>query len=299
MEAHSATPGHPLLGGGGNLRRRRRTNQIVQWASTIAALLAVAVLVLVVGSVAVHGASAINFSFLTNSGAGQTFGAVGSGIGNSIVGTLLLIGMAALMAVPIGLLIAIYTSEFAGPRVSNVVRFALDILNGIPTIVVGIFIFGLLVVAHGQSGIAGAIALAIVMLPIVARTAQEVLALVPSSLKEGAAALGVARWRTVLRIVLPTAAGGLLTGALLAVARVAGETAPLLLVCSIEPPIVSTDVTHAVASLPVTIFVLSEQPLPAAHDQAWAAALVLILFVLLLNVVARFFHSRSRKRLGG
>ncbi|MDX6637549.1 MAG: phosphate transport system permease protein [Solirubrobacterales bacterium] len=299
MEAHSTAPGHPLLGGGGNLRRRRRTNQIVQWASTVAALLAVAVLVLVVGSVAVHGASAISFSFLTNSGAGQTFGAVGSGIGNSIVGTLLLIAMAALMAVPIGLLIAIYTSEFAGPRVSNVVRFALDILNGIPTIVVGIFIFGLLVVAHGQSAIAGSIALAIVMLPIVARTAQEVLALVPSSLKEGAAALGVARWRTVLRVVLPTAAGGLLTGALLAVARVAGETAPLLLVCGIEPPIVSTDVTHAVASLPVTIFVLSEQPLPAAHDQAWATALVLILFVLLLNVVARFFHSRSRKRLGG
>jgi phosphate transport system permease protein len=299
MEAHSGALGNPLLGGGGSLRRRRRTNRIVEVISTAAALLAVAVLVVVVGSVAIHGASSINFDFLTNSGAGQTFGAVGSGIANSIVGTLLLIAMAALIAVPIGLLIAIYTSEFAGPRVSNVVRFALDILNGIPTIVVGIFIFGLLVVAHGQSGIAGAIALAIVMLPIVARTAQEVLALVPSSLKEGAAALGIARWRTVLRVVLPTAAGGLLTGALVAVARVAGETAPLLLVCGIEPAIVSTDVTHALPSLPVTIFVLSEQPLPAAHDQAWAAALVLILFVLLLNIVARFFHSRSRKRLGG
>ncbi len=298
MEAGAAPVPNPLLGGP-SLKRRRRVNQLVQIASIVAALIAVAVLLVVVGSVAVHGASALNLDFLTKSGAGQTFGAVGSGIANSIVGTLLLIGMAAAMAIPIGLLIAIYTSEFAGPRTGNAVRFALDILNGIPTIVVGIFIFGLLVVSHGQSGIAGSIALAIVMLPIVARTAQEVLALVPSSLKEAAAALGVSRWRTVLRVVLPTAAGGLLTGALLAVARVAGETAPLLFVCSIEPAVVSTNVSQALPSIPVTIFVLSEQPSPEAHDQAWAAALVLILFVLILNIVARYFHSRSRRRLSG
>ncbi len=297
MDASATSPGHPLLGGGGKLRRRRLTNRLVEIASTLAALLAVAVLALVVASVLVRGASALSWSFLTNSGAGQVFGTVGAGIANSIVGTGILIGLASLMAVPIGLLVAIYTSEFAPPRVAYVVRFGLDLLVGVPTIVIGIFIFGLLIVGHGQSAIGGATALAVIMLPIVARTAQEVLALVPGTLKEAAYALGVARWRVVLRVVLPTAGGGLITGSLLAVARVAGETAPLLFTCSLGTAIVSTDISHAVPSMPVTIFVLSEQPSPAAHDQAWATALVLIAFVLLLNIVARFFYGRSRRKL--
>ena len=297
MEASATTPGDPLLSGGGNLRRRHRMNRIVTIASTMAALIAVAILALVIASVVVKGASAISWSFLTNSGAGQVFGTVGAGIANSIVGTGILIGLAAVMAVPVGLLVAIYTSEFAPPRVSYVVRFGLDLLVGVPTIVVGIFIFGLLIVSNGQSALGGAIALAIIMLPIVARTAQEVLELVPDTLKEAAYALGVARWRVVLRVVVPTAAGGLLTGSLIAVARVAGETAPLLFTCSLGTAIVSTDISHAVPSIPVTIFVLSEQPYPAAHDQAWAAALVLIAFVLLLNIVARYFYGRSRRRL--
>ena len=297
MQGGAGTQVHPLVAASQNLRWRRSKNRIVEVLATVATVLAVAVLAAVVGSVAIRGASAISWSFLTNSGAGQTFGAVGSGIANSIVGTGLLIGMATLMAVPVGLLVGIYTTEFAGPRFSYVVRFGLDILVGVPTIVIGIFIFGLLVLGHGQSATAGSIALAVIMLPIVARTAQEVLELVPSSLKEAGYALGLARWRVVLRIVLPTAMGGLMTGSLLAIARVAGETAPLLFVCSLGTATVSTDVSHAVSSLPVTIFILSEQPAPAAHDQAWAAALVLILFVLILNVVARAFHARSRRRM--
>jgi phosphate transport system permease protein len=297
MEAHAPSSQHPLLTQGKSLRRRNRTNRVVEVISSTAALLAVALLAVVIGSVAAHGLSSISLDFLTKSGAGQTFGAAGEGIANSIVGTALLIGIASVIAIPVGIGVAIYTSEFAGSRFGNVIRFGLDILNGVPTIVTGIFVFGLLVSGGHQSGVAGGIALSIIMLPIVARTGQEMLALVPSSLKEAGYALGMARWRVVLRIVLPTVFGGLLTGSLLAVARVAGETAPLLFVCSIPPATLSTDVSQPLASIPVTIFGLSEQPSPAAHEQAWAAALVLILFVLLLNIAARALHARSTRRL--
>jgi phosphate transport system permease protein len=288
---------HPLHSQGGNLRRRRRTNRIVEVASTIAAVLAVAVLALVIASVAVKGVSAINLDFLTKTGANSSFGASGTGIANAIVGTGIMVALATLMAVPVGLLVAIYTHEFAPVRVASVVRFALDVLNGVPTIITGIFIYGLLVVGGQQSGWAGAIALAIVMLPIVARTAQEVLALVPGEFREAAYALGVTRWRTVVRVIVPTAAGGLLTGVLLGVARVAGETAPLLFVSSIFANNVSTDPSRPLASIPVMIFQLSEQPYPLAHTQAWGAALLLIGFVLALNVVARTLYARSQRRL--
>jgi phosphate transport system permease protein len=286
---------HPLLSDRGHLRRRRRVNLAVEAAATIAALLAVAVLAIVVGSVVVKGIGAINIDFLTK---GQApFGESGGGIANAIVGTGIMVGLATLMAVPVGLLVAIFTSEFADGRVAYVVRFSLDVLNGVPTIITGIFVFGLLVEGQKQSAFAGGIALAIIMLPIVARTAQEVLALVPGALKEAAYALGVTRWRTVLRVVLPTAAGGLLTGALLAIARVAGETAPLLFVCSIFSTNVSTDLSQAVASIPLIIFQYSESPNPDNHTQAWAAALILILFVLILNIVARAFYARARRRM--
>jgi phosphate transport system permease protein len=289
---------HPLYSTAGKLKRRQRTNRAVEVAATLAAVLAVAVLALVIASVAVKGISSLNLDFLTKSGATTAFGATGAGIADAIVGTALMVGLATVIAVPLGLLVAIFTQEFARARFAHAVRFALDVLNGVPTIITGIFVYGLIVVAQGhQSGFAGGIALAIVMLPIVARTAQEVLALVPDHLREAAYALGVTRWRTVVRVILPTAAGGLLTGALLGVARVAGETAPLLFVSSISPPNVSTDLGQALASIPVTIFRLSESPSPTSHDQAWAAALLLILFVLLLNVVARAFYARSRARL--
>ena len=151
-------------------------------------------------------------------------------------------------------------------------RFVLDILNGVPTIITGIFVFGLLVEGSKQSGFAAAVALAIIMLPIVARTAQEVLTLVPGTLKEAAHALGVARWRATAWITIPTAAGGLITGALLAVARVAGETAPLILLSSIYGQGVLTEPGEALASIPIFIFQSSESPSPEAHTQAWAAA---------------------------
>jgi phosphate transport system permease protein len=292
----AAPPAHPLFGGGGNIGRRRRVNKLVEISSTVAALLAVAVLVIVVGSVFLKGVGAINLDFFTKST--PLFGSAGGGIANAIVGTAVMVGIATLISVPVGVLIAIYTTEFSGQRLASLIRFALDILNGVPTIITGIFVLGLIVIPQGHpSGWAGAIALAVIMLPIVARTAQEVLELVPGTLKEGAYALGVTRWRTVVRVTLPTAFGGLLTGCLLAVARAAGETAPLVLLTFLPPPGVSTDPSQSLSSIPLFIFGASESPNPDAHTQAWAAALVLIVLVLVLNVVARAFYARTRRRM--
>jgi phosphate transport system permease protein len=288
--------GHALLLDRGNLRRRRRFNRTVEILSTVAAVLAVAVLAIVIGSVFVKGVGALSWHFLTTPTA--LFGESGGGIANALVGTAIIVGIAALIAIPLGILVAIYTTEFAPPRIAEPVRFVLDVLNGVPTIITGIFIYGLLVIGNQQSGLAGAVALSIVMLPIVARTAQEVLALVPGTLKEAAHALGIAHWRTVVRVTIPTAASGLVTGALLAVARVAGETAPLLFASSIFRQGVLTDPSEALASIPIFIFQASESPKPEAHTEAWAAALVLIAIVLALNVIARAFYARSRKRMG-
>jgi phosphate transport system permease protein len=289
---------HTLLVHGAGLRRRHRVNRAIELCSTVAALLAVGVLLIVIGSVLLKGLDALSLHFLTTPTA--LFGETGGGISNAIIGTAIIVAIAAAIAVPIGLLVAIYTTEFAPPRLAHPIRFVLDVLNGVPTIVTGIFVYGLIVVPQGhQSGYAASVALAIVMLPIVARTAQEVLELVPPTLKEAAHALGIAHWRTTVRVTIPTAAGGLLTGALLAVARVAGETAPLLLLCSIFAPGNLTDPGEGLASIPIFIFQASESPSPTAHTEAWAAALILIAFVLLLNVVARAFYARSRQRMEG
>ncbi len=294
-----AAPAHrnPLAPAPG-ARRRRLINRAMEGVATVAAALAVAVLLLVVISVLIKGLPAINLDFLTKNPA--PFGQRGGGIANSIVGSAILIGLASAMSVPVAVLIAIFTSEFAGRRTAGAIRFALDILNGVPTIVTGVFVFGLIVYGARQSGWAGGIALAVIELPIVARSAQEVLELVPRSLREAGLALGLRRWRVVLRIVLPTAAGGLITGAVLGVARVAGETAPLLFTSSIFSNFgLTTNPAQAMPNIPVTIFGLSESPSPSDHAAAWAAALVLIAFVLLLSIVARSFHERSRSRLRG
>lgn len=294
MSAAAMPPSPPALTGDTRLRRRKLVNRAMELTASVAALVAVAVLAIVIISVISKGIGAINLDFFTKNA--PIFGQSGGGIANAIVGTLILVALATAMAVPVGILVGIHTSEFAGGRTASIVRFAMDILNGVPTIVTGIFVFGLLVVGKAQSGWAGAVALAIIMLPIVARSAHEVLTLVPKAMKESALALGVSRWKTVLRIVLPTAAGGLITGALLSVARVAGETAPLLFTSSIFANSVSTNPSQALASIPFKIFQLTEEPSPSAHSQAWAAALLLIFFVLLLNVLARAVYARTAGR---
>jgi len=303
MSVASQTPGAPrqsrLTGNSGN-RRRKLVNQFMMGLSTFAAVLAIAALLLVIVDVVIKAAPAISWDFLTKLPSTSFLNPSGGGIANSIVGSAILIGLASLIAIPIGILVAIYTTEFASARISSAIRFALDILNGVPTIVIGIFIYGILVIGHTQSGWAGAIALAIVELPIVARSAQEVLALVPGTLKEAGLALGLRRWRIVLRVVLPTAAGGLITGAVLGVARVAGETAPLLFTTSVFSNLsISTNPSQALANIPTTIFTLSESPTPSDHAKAWAAALVLIVFVLAVSITARTFNERSRRKLGG
>jgi phosphate transport system permease protein len=279
----------------GRLRRRRVVNRIMESIGTGAALLAVGVLGLVIVSVAVRAAPALSWGFLTKPP--SLFGGAG-GISSALIGSGLIVLMATGMALPVGVLIAIYLTEFAARRIAGAVQLVLDILNGLPTIVTGVFVYGLLVIGHGQSAYAGAVALAIVMLPLVARAAQETLLLVPSALREGSLALGVSRWRTVVGVILPTTFGGILTGAVLAVARAAGETAPLLFACSIFNPAVSTDVTKALPNIPVLIFTYSEQPDKALHEQAWGAALVLMLFVLVSSLLAKALLARSRRKLG-
>jgi len=263
---------------------------------TLAALLAVAVLVIVVVSVVRKGAPALSWHFLVSKP--NLFGGPGGGIASAIVGTVIIVGLAAAIALPVGVLTAVYLTEFAPRRVAGLIQLVIDVMAGLPTIVVGVFVYGLLVVGHQQSGYAGAVGLAIVMLPLIARATQEVLLLVPSSLREASLALGVSRWRTVIGIILPTAFSGIITGGVLAVARAAGETAPLLFTSSIFSNAITTDVTHAMPNIPVLIFIYSEQPDTALHQDAWAAAVVLIGFVLLASLAAKALLARSTRKLG-
>jgi phosphate transport system permease protein len=280
---------------GGRLRRRRIVNRIMESLGTLAALLAVGVLVVVVVSVVRKGAPALSWHFLVSKP--NLFGGPGGGIASAIVGTAIIVGLAAAIALPVGVLTAVYLTEFAPRRIAGLIQLVIDVMAGLPTIVVGVFVYGLLVVGHQQSGYAGSVGLAIVMLPLIARAAQEVLLLVPSSLREASLALGVSRWRTVIGIILPTAFSGIVTGGVLAVARAAGETAPLLFTTSIFSNAITTDVTHAMPNIPVLIFIYSEQPDTALHQDAWAAAVVLIGFVLLASLAAKALLARSTRRL--
>jgi phosphate transport system permease protein len=267
----------------------------MELAALLASALAVGVLGLVVVSVLVKALPALNWDLFTKNQA--LFGQPGGGLANAFVDSLVLVALAAAMSLPVGVLVAIFVSEFAPPRVGVVVRTALDVLNGIPSIVIGIFVYALLVVRFHQNAFIASIALAIIMLPLVSRSTQEVLALVPRSLREGSQALGVSKWRTVLQVVLPTTLGGILTGATLAIARAAGETAPILFTSTLFTNTVSGDPRHPVATVPFAIFTYSESPDPNLHRQAWAAAFVLIMFVLLTSLGARFLLHRSRRKL--
>jgi phosphate transport system permease protein len=278
------------------LRRRRITEKILGVLALLSALVACLILALVLGTLIYKGFSQLNLDFFTK--ARPLFGEKG-GIADALVGSALIVGMAMLMAIPVAVLVAIYMSEYARPKVARALRVILDVLNGVPAIVVGVFVFGILVVGHGQSAVYGAFALAILMLPMVARSTQEILEIVPRSLRDASLALGVTKWRTTWNVILPAAIGGVLTGVVISVARIAGETAPLLFTTSIAASVVSADVSHALPTLPVTIFVFSESPDPGEQAAAWAAALVLIAFVLVMNILAKLFAGRKRKQLEG
>lgn len=288
----------------GRSRRRLRTSRAIEITMVGAAFVALAVLVLLVGSVLVRGLPALNLDFITKGPNLVTES--GGGIAPAIVGTLILVGIAAAIALPVGVLTAIYVSEFAPKHVAAQVRLWIDVLVGFPSIVLGIFVYALAVkttvpllgIGHHQSAWAAAFALSIIMLPLIARTTMEVLALVPNHLREASYALGVSKWRTVLGIVLPSAYSGILTGTTLAVARAAGETAPLLFTCTYASAFVTWNPSQPVNSMPFTIFSYSESPSPSWHAQAWATAFLLIAFVLVTSLTARIMLDRSRRRIG-
>ena len=287
---------NPFAARTGRARRRKITGHIMEGVATAAALLAVVVLAIVIGSVAKRGLPAINLDFFTQNAA--PFGQSGGGVANAIVGTAIILAIATAMAVPIGVLLAIFNTEFAPAGVANAIRLTLNVLAGVPTIVIGVFIFSLVVVGRGQSAFAASIGLAIVMLPLIARATEEVLLLVPSSLREGSLALGASRARTVLTVILPTAVGGMVTGTIVAVARAAGETAPLLFTCSIfVSTTIQTDPRQSMATLPMVIFTSAELPDQHAQQVAWAAALVLIVVVLIASIAGRVLSLRTRRQI--
>lgn len=281
------------------LPRRRRVNHLMEALAWLAAAIGVGILGVVVWSVASKGWSELNLDLLTKSPIQFSLTNAPQGLSNAFAGTLVIVGLATAMALPVGILVAVYVNEFAPPAIRTAVGLVIDVLAGVPAIVIGIFVFVLLVVGHGQSGIKGAFALAILMLPFVARTTIEVLALVPNALREASLGLGIPHWRTTLSIVLPRAIGGILTGTVLAVARVAGETAPLLFTSSLVGTQTSWNPTHALQSIPVAIFELSESPDPKDHARAWAAGFILLLFILFASLTARWLATRSARKIAG
>jgi len=261
-------------------------------------LLALVPLVLILIDVAVQGLAGLNLQFFTRMPVAA--GEAGGGMANAIAGTLVLVGLAALMAVPVGIVTGIFLSEYVGGRFAATVRFAADTLNGVPSIVIGVFAYGVAVLPFGRfSALAGAFALGVMMIPIVARTTEEMLLLVPNSTREGALALGATRAHAVFTVVLPAAMPGVVTGALLALARIAGETAPLLFT-AFNNRVFSTSLTQPVSSLTVQVFTYAVSANDDWHRQAWAGALVLVMIVLTCSLAARFatrrLETRSQRR---
>jgi phosphate transport system permease protein len=235
------------------------------------------------------GVKVLDGNFLTHSMGGVITTQPGGGVYHAIIGTLEQVGLASLIAVPVGLLTAIYLVEYGRGRLAKVVTFFVDVMTGVPSIVAGLFIlaFWIIILGFGYSGFAGALALAILMMPVVVRSTEEMLKLVPNELREASLALGVPKWRTILKVVLPTSIGGILTGVMLAVARIAGETAPVLLLVFGNQLINNNPFSGAQSSLPYYVYEQYTNGNDASFDRAWAAALVLIAFVMILNLVAR------------
>jgi phosphate transport system permease protein len=271
---------------------RRRVASVVMVALTcLAAALAIVPLVAILGYLLKQGAGALSLTFFTSMP--KPVGEAGGGMANAILGTLLLIGIASSVGLPIGIGAGLYLAERGGTRLANLVRFLADVLNGLPSIVMGIFAWEFLVRPIGHfSALAGGAAIGAMMIPLVTRTTEEMVRTVPQSLREAALALGFPRWRTSLQIVLRTALGGIVTGVLVAVARVAGETAPLLFT-AFGNQFFSTKLTQPIAALPLQVFVYAISPYDEWHAQAWAGALVLIALVLIISVISRFV-VRSR-----
>lgn len=261
-----------------------------------AVVVAVLPLLLILGSLLFRGASALSLDFFTNTPVPA--GEAGGGVKHAIVGTLIIIGMASLVGVPLGIAAGMYCVEFRGSRLAQVTRFVADVMNGTPSIVVGVFAWTVVVATQGHfSAFAASVALAVLMFPMVMRTTEELLNLVPVSLREAALALGYSRWRTSLVVVLRTALPGIVTGSLLAVARIAGETAPLLFT-ALGSQYLSYAVDRPIAALPLVVYTYATGPFEEWHKLAWTAALVLIIVVLVLSIAARVVTKQRFGRRG-
>ena len=276
--------------------RRRRTTSLVMLSLTgVAALLTVIPLLLIFFHLLRAGVSSLDLDFFTQAPA--AVGEAGGGVGNAILGTFLMVGIAAALGLPVAIGAGIYLAEAQGSRVANAVRFVTDVMNGIPSIVIGIFVWASVVAPmRGYSAFAGGVALAIMLLPMVTRTTEEMVRLVPRELSEGALALGFTRWRTTLGIVLPAARSGILTGVLVSLARIAGETAPLLFT-ALGNQYWEWNLGEPMDALPVRIFQYAISPYEEWHRLAWAGSLLLIALVLAVSLVARFLiRSPYRSR---
>jgi phosphate transport system permease protein len=270
---------------------RNFKNAFMQTLACVCAILVVAPLLLVFYHLIKEGFSSINLAFFTE--LPKPVGEVGGGMGNAIVGTFVLLAQAAVIGVPVGVLGGVFLSEYGGTRLNWWIRFAADILNGVPSITWGIVVYALLVVPmHGFSALAGGVVLGMMMIPLVMRTTEEVLQLVPGGYREAALALGISKWRTIVQIVIRTALKGIVTGVLLALARVAGETAPLLFT-ALGNEHWTHKLTEPISAMPLQIFAYAISPYDDWHRQAWAGALVLLLLVLSINIGVRFL-TRDR-----
>ncbi len=276
--------------------RRRLVSRVVVGLCGLAVAVALVPLVLILFYVVRQGFSSLNWDFFTRTP--KPVGETGGGMANAMVGSLILIGLASVVAVPVGLIAGVYLSEYAGSRLASAVRFTADVLNGVPSIVIGIFAYGLAVLpVHRYSALAGGLALGFMMIPIITRTTEELLKLVPASLREGALALGATRARAAFSVMVPAALPGILTGILVALARIAGETAPLLFT-SFNNQFFSARLDQPIASLTVQVYTYAISPYEDWHRQAWAGALVLVAFVFVFSVFARTVTRRLERMHG-
>jgi len=272
--------------------RRKIVNKLMTALIIVAVVLAVTPLILILGDVVLRGAPAISLSFLTRLPVGATF--AGGGIANAIVGSLIMVGLAALISVPIGVGAGIFFAEWPSSRLSKVSGFMNDVLTGFPSMVIGLFVYLIIVLSTKEfSAFAGAVALSFIMIPIVARTTDESLKLVPNTLREASMALGIPRWKTILRIVISTGKTGVLTGIILAVARATGETAPLLFTAFTSVFYTTNLFNQPTASMTVLIYNYAAQPAQSMVTQAWGTALILILIMLGLNLFVKLVVGRS------
>jgi phosphate transport system permease protein len=272
--------------------KRHLLNRGMLILSALGAGIAILLLVIILGYTLFRGISYINLDFITQTA--KPLGEAGGGMRNEIIGTLILVAIGSVIAIPIGMLAGVYLSEFGSPRLASSIRFVADILAGVPSIVVGVFAYAIVVKPlHSYSAAAGGISLAIIMVPVIARTAEEAMRLVPNSMREAALALGITRWRAVIGVVIPGATAGIITGIMLAVARIAGETAPLIFT-ALGNAFGFSGLDKPIGALPLQIWHYATSPYVDWQKQAWAGAFLLVFLVLIISIIVRWVSNRKR-----